>query len=173
MQYLWEYSSDECGKLEMYSDGKVLTSLGFAKHNRGEVCEKKEKEYLPVFQCTCEWLDCYFSKRVPDFLPQMSANGTPFQKMIWKMLLEIPYGKLVTYGDLAKRAAREMGKEKMSAQAVGGAVGRNPIAIIIPCHRVVGAGGNLTGYAGGLDKKIELLRVEGVDMSKLYLPPAR
>ncbi len=105
------------------------------------------------------WLDIYFSGKEPDFVPRLSFCGTSFQNEVWGMLAEIPYGETVTYGELSKKIGESRGK-KMSSQAVGGAVGRNPISIIIPCHRVLGNGGAITGYAGGIDKKIALLRLE-------------
>ncbi|MDD3253332.1 MAG: methylated-DNA--[protein]-cysteine S-methyltransferase [Lachnospiraceae bacterium] len=118
-----------------------------------------------------DWLDDYFAGKKPDphRLP-LAPIGGAFKQAIWKLLLEIPYGELTTYGAIAQEAAKRLGKETMSAQAVGGAVGHNPLSIIIPCHRVVGATGSLTGYAGGIDKKVWLLTHEGVDMAKLYLP---
>lgn len=130
-----------------------------------------EKADIPVLQRGVQWLDDYFAGKKPEAadLP-LAPVGSEFQKTVWKILLEIPYGQLTTYGDIAKEAARRLGKERMSAQAVGGAVGHNPISIMIPCHRVVGANGSLTGYAGGLDKKIKLLTHEGVDMTKLFVP---
>ena len=99
----------------------------------------------------------------------LEPNGSEFAKIVWKLLCEIPYGDITTYGELAKKVAKILNKEKMSAQAIGGAVGHNPISIIIPCHRVVGAKGNLTGYAGGINKKIELLKHEDVDINKLHM----
>lgn len=130
-----------------------------------------EKRDLPVLQEAIRWLDDYFEGKKPEVssLP-LAPIGGKFKQTVWKILLEIPYGQLTTYGAVAKETARRMGKEKMSAQAVGGAVGHNPISIIIPCHRVVGANGSLTGYAGGIDKKIKLLTHEGVDMTKLFVP---
>lgn len=116
------------------------------------------------------WLDIYFSGREPDFLPPLHPLGTPFRRAVWELLLQIPYGRTVTYGELARRLAAKQGLVHMSAQAVGGAVGHNPISILIPCHRVVGSGGNLTGYAGGIDKKVRLLELEGTDMAGLFLP---
>lgn len=140
------------GTLWLTGRDNILTGLSF---------EEPRGEYEPgTFQTVGDWLDDYFRgiPREIDF--QIDPAGTPFQKLIWKFLLEIPYGKTVTYGDLARAAAKAMGKEKMSAQAVGQAVGRNPIAIIIPCHRCVGAKGKLTGYAYGLDRKAWLLKQE-------------
>ena len=130
----------------------VLTSLSF---------EEPREEYAPGdFRAVRYWLDDYF-QGIPQKMDfRMDPAGTPFQKQIWEFLLEIPYGKTVTYGDLAQRAAKAVGKEKMSAQAVGQAVGRNPIAILIPCHRCVGAKGKLTGYAYGIEKKKWLLSHE-------------
>lgn len=117
------------------------------------------------------WLDAYFAGERPalDALT-LAPNGTEFRQIIWQLLCEIPYGSVTTYGDLAKEAAKRLGKQRMSAQATGGAVGHNPISIIIPCHRVVGADGSLTGYAGGMDKKLQLLTLEGVDTNAFYLP---
>lgn len=119
---------------------------------------------------TIKWLDLYMSGKDPGFYPPLKAEGTPFRQLIWKKLLTIPYGQLVTYGDLAKEAALELGKEKMSAQAVGGAVGHNPIPIIIPCHRVIGAHKALTGYTGGIDVKVALLELEHIDTSQFIMP---
>lgn len=118
-----------------------------------------------------DWIAAYFAGRRPSVgdLP-LAPEGTPFRALIWKLLRAIPYGECVTYGELAREAARALGKEHMSSRAVGGAVGENPLAIIIPCHRVVGAGGNLTGYGGGIARKIRLLEHEGVDMRRFSLP---
>lgn len=113
-----------------------------------------------VFRRTEKWLDIYFAGRDPGFLPPLSTKGTPFQEEVWEILKEIPYGKTVSYGEIAMRIAEKRGIKRMAAQAVGGAVGRNPIAIIVPCHRVVGSDGSLTGYGGGLDRKVELLKLE-------------
>lgn len=117
-----------------------------------------------------KWLDRYFNLEKPDIdeLP-LAPVGNEFRRRVWKILCEIPYGNVTNYGDIAKRVAKEMGKKSMSAQAVGNAVGHNPISIIIPCHRVIGKNGNLTGYAGGIDKKIQLLKLEKVDDSKYRL----
>lgn len=119
---------------------------------------------------TRQWLDCYFEGESPDFTPPILLHGSNFQQTVWQRLLQIPYGETLTYGDIAKEIAQKRGGGRMSAQAVGGAVGHNPIGVIVPCHRVVGSDGNLTGYAAGIDKKIRLLRLEKVDMSKLYRP---
>ena len=118
-----------------------------------------------------DWLDRYFKGEKPDIceLP-LNPEGSEFRKAVWKILCKIPYGQTMTYGEISQEVAASRGIEKMSAQAVGGAVGHNPIAIIVPCHRVVGTNGSLTGYAGGLEKKIKLLAFEGVDMEKLFVP---
>lgn len=128
----------------------------------------------PILTATKAWLDSYFHGEHPplDEL-NLAPVGSPFQHSVWRLLCKIPYGEIVTYGDLAKTIAVQRGIKKMSAQAVGGAVGSNPISIIIPCHRVVGANGNLTGYGGGIDKKIALLKLEGIDTTKYYIPKSK
>ena len=127
---------------------------------------------IPILKEASSWLDDYFSCGKPEIyrLPLLPEYSTDFRKIVWDILLDIPNGELTTYGEIAREVAKRMGKEKMSAQAVGGAVGHNPISIIIPCHRVVGRNGNLTGYGGGMDVKIKLLTHEGVDMDKLFVP---
>ena len=130
-----------------------------------------EKNDLPLFDLTKKWLDRYFDGQKPDLLElPLAPIGGAFRQEVWKILCEIPYGEVITYGSIAKKIAGSMNKETMSSQAVGGAVGHNPISIIIPCHRVVGANGSLTGYAGGINTKIKLLELEGVDMSALFIP---
>ncbi len=133
--------------------------------------EKIEERETPILALTKSWLDRYFAGEKPriDEL-NLSPVGSDFQRAVWDILREIPYGEVTTYGEIAKKIALKMGKPKMSAQAVGGAVGRNPISIIIPCHRVVGADGSLTGYAGGIDKKVKLLSHEGVDVTRFSKP---
>ena len=138
------------GRLLIKSDGKAVTSVSFSENTPcGRECEAS--------MLAKKWLEIYFSGNAPDFTPPLSITGTPFRELIWGLLLEIPLGKTVTYGELAKKAALIMKKEKMSAQAVGGAVGHNPIGIIIPCHRVIGADGSMTGFASGVERKIFLL----------------
>ena len=153
MTYYCRYPSP-LGMLLLTSDGNDLTGLYMdAEPPPGaEAAEEAE-----VFLQTKSWLDAYFRGTPPDWLPPMTAAGSAFRKRIWGYLLEIPFGEVRTYSQLARRAARDMGREKMSAQAVGGAVGRNPISIMIPCHRCVGANGSLTGYAWGLERKQWLL----------------
>ena len=120
---------------------------------------------------TKKWLDRYFLGKKPKIEElDICLNGTSFEKIVWELLKRIPYGEVITYKELAIKVANKLGREKMSAQAVGGAVGHNPISIIIPCHRVVGTNGSLTGYAGGIDKKVKLLEFEKADMEKLYIP---
>jgi len=123
-----------------------------------------------ILHACCEWLDAYFAGERPDisYLP-LAAGGTQFQQTVWQLLRQIPYGTVVTYGDVAQEVAKQMGKKRMSAQAIGGAVGHNPISLIIPCHRVVGADGSLTGYAGGLYLKKKLLQHEGITVDGLCL----
>ena len=131
--------------------------------------EHTSKE-TPILRDTKRWLDIYFTGREPKIELPFHLIGTPFRQEVWQLLLQIPYGQVVTYGDLAKKMAEKRGVARMSAQAVGGAVGHNEISIIIPCHRVIGANGNLTGYGGGLDKKIKLLELEGIDTHRLFWP---
>lgn len=126
---------------------------------------------LKIFNKTKKWLDRYFRGEKPEILElPLNPIGNDFRQRVWQILCEIPYGKVTTYGDIAKIIAKEQGKERMSAQAVGGAVGHNPISIIIPCHRVVSSNGSLTGYAGGIKTKIKLLKHEGVNMNGLFTP---
>ena len=150
------------GAILLSSDGQALTGLWFAGQRStpepGDTTA--EAAALPVFQETVRWLNAYFGGREPDFTPALRLRGTPFQVAVWTLLRAIPYGQTVTYGALAAQAARQLGVSRMSAQAVGGAVGRNRIALIVPCHRVVGADGGLVGYAGGLDRKKALLALE-------------
>lgn len=148
----------------MKSDGEYLTGLWFENSmdeiKQKEICEEK---MLPIFNETCDWLECYFAGKVPDFTPKYKIkNLTPFRKEVIDIMNTIAYGKTLTYGDISKRIAKNRGIKRMSAQAVGGAVGWNPICIIIPCHRVLGSGGKLTGYGGGINNKIALLKHEGI-----------
>ena len=136
--------------------------------NEQSACLKEKN--LAVFDQTKRWLDLYFSGREPGFTPALNPVGSAFRRAVWEILLKIPYGKTTTYGQIAREIAAARGLAKMSAQAVGGAVGHNEISIIIPCHRVIGAHGSLTGYAGGIDRKIKLLKLEGVDMRGLFTP---
>ena len=163
MDYNWHYDSP-LGGITLASDGEALTGLWFDGqiYFADTMSDDSKKEELPIFVQTSHWLDSYFSGKEPDFTPRLKMNTTPFRKAVWEILLTIPFGKTMTYGDIAKLIAQKRGIAQMSAQAIGGAIGHNSIALIIPCHRVVGSKGNLTGYAGGLDKKVKLLRLEGV-----------
>ena len=144
------------GQMCLCCDGNVLIAVTFT----GQAYEEKHisKDAVagshPVLEQAKVWLSLYFQGEIPYFLPPFRLNGTPFQKQVWDALLQIPYGQTITYGELAKQLGCK------SAQAVGGAVGRNPISILIPCHRVVGADGKLTGYAGGVEKKEYLIHLE-------------
>lgn len=131
----------------------------------------KVDENIKILVKTKIWLDRYFNKEKPNIRElDIAPIGSDFRRNVWKKLIEIPYGEVITYNDIAKKIAKEKGIIKMSAQAIGGAVSHNPISIIIPCHRVVGTNGTLTGYAGGIEKKLYLLKHEGVDMKNLFLP---
>ena len=156
----------------MASDGTALTGLWFdgQKYFAEGINPDAEEKKLPIFDEAMRWLDIYFSGRRPDFTPPLNLEGTAFRKEVWQQLLQIPYGQTTTYGELAAQLAAHRGLKQMSAQAVGGAVGHNPISIIVPCHRVVGTGGSLTGYAGGLAKKLALLKLEGIDTAKFTMP---
>ena len=162
MDYISHYNSP-LGPITMQSDGEALTGLQFDNEKHfSEIISKDSVEIkLPAFAETVKWLDIYFSGKNPGFLPPIHLNTTPFRREVCKIMLQIPYGKTTTYGQIADEIARRRGLDRMSAQAVGGAVGHNPVSIIIPCHRVIGSDGSLTGYAGGLDKKIQLLELEG------------
>lgn len=182
MEYIYCYDSP-LGPIHMASDGEALIGLWLEgqKYFAQTLGPDVQEADLPVFRQTAAWLDAYFAGRRPqsgnDFaprggqqlvapalpeLPKLAPRGSEFRQRVWKLLLEIPYGEVTTYGALAKRLEAENGRKTMSAQAVGGAVGHNPISILIPCHRVVGTDGSLTGYAGGIEKKVALLRLEGV-----------
>ena len=187
MEYISHYKSP-LGKITMAAEKNALTGLWFdgQKYYADTLGAAWEKKELPVFEQTKKWLDIYFGGKNPDFMPPLAMKTTPFRKEVWEILLTIPYGKTMTYGEIAKqissqRQIQDMQKnagenggrnEKvhMSAQAVGQAVGHNSISILIPCHRVVGSDGSLTGYAGGIEKKVQLLTLEKVDMSHFYVP---
>lgn len=171
MNYVFDYHSPS-GDITVASDGTSVTGLWFkGQKYYGDTLETDQEERdLAVFESVREWLDSYFAGQNPGFTPPLSLKGSPFRRLIWEILCEIPYGEVTTYGEIAKQVASKTGKPHMSAQAVGGAVGHNPISIIVPCHRVVGTDGSLTGYAGGLDKKISLLTLEGTDMGRFYIP---
>lgn len=159
--YTYHYTSS-LGSIILAGNGESLTGLWFdgQKYFPHKLISESIESELPIFTQTCNWLDIYFSGKEPSFTPPISLQTTPFRKAVYDILLTIPYGQTMTYGEIANIMAKQKGIERMSAQAVGSAVGHNPISIIIPCHRVVGTDGNLTGYAGGLDRKIELLKLE-------------
>ena len=150
--------------LLLSSDGEVLTSLHFI--HSGEDMAVEQEGTLPIFKDVCKWLDDYFSGKKPDFTPAFRIdNATPFRREVLEILQTIPYGETITYGEIATQIAKNHNVDKMSAQAVGGAVGWNPIGIIVPCHRVLGVGKKLTGYGGGIPNKIGLLRIEGIEFA--------
>ena len=161
MEYTHHYASP-LGGITLASDGEALTGLWFdgQKYFAATLDPEHEEKPLPVFAEADRWLAVYFSGRDPGFTPPLNMKTTEFRKAVWELLLTIPFGRTMTYGELAARLAQQMGMEKMSARAVGGAVGHNSISLIIPCHRVIGADGALTGYAGGIERKEKLLRLE-------------
>lgn len=171
MIYTCKYASP-LGSITLAGDDAELTGLWFdGQRYFGSTLPAGAAEgRSPVLDEARRWLDLYFSGRKPDFTPTMRYGSTPFRRMVCDIMLSIPYGRTMTYGEIARCAAAELGRGSMSAQAVGGAVGHNPISIIIPCHRVTGTNGSLTGYAGGLERKIRLLELEGTDMSGLFVP---
>ncbi len=171
MDYTYHYTSP-LGGITLASDGKFLTGLCFdgQKHFADTLSVENSEAELPIFEQTISWLDIYFSGNNPDFTLPLRMRTTPFGKAVWKIMMTIPYGETMNYSKIADRIAKQKGIERMSAQAVGGAVGRNSISLIIPCHRVVGTNGSLTGYAGGIDKKIKLLTLEKADLSRLFVP---
>lgn len=182
MDYIWRYDSP-LGGITLAGEGQALTGLWFERQrpSAGSVATSSvltiapqlalpsvnegflEYKWLPVFDDARRWLDDYFSGKIPDFIPRLELRGTAFRKDVWEILLGIPYGQTMSYGQVAALVARRRGLPRMSAQAVGGAVGHNPVSIIVPCHRVIGADGSLTGYGGGLDLKRRLLRLEGIN----------
>ena len=168
------YYNSPVGKILLASKNNKLIGLWIEgqKYYLGKLKEEiQEKEDEEILVKTRKWLDKYFEGENPNIAElDLEPIGSDFAKHVWKLLCEIPYGQVTTYGEIAKKIAKKMNKDKMSAQAVGGAVGHNPISIIIPCHRVIGTNGNLTGYAGGIDKKIKLLNIENVNISKFYIP---
>ena len=171
MTYTKRYMSP-IGVILLAADDAGLTGLWFegSKYFAAELPKAHIEQDTPVLLKTIQWLDVYFAGKEPDFTPPLHLIGSDFRKAVWNILLSIPYGRTMTYGQIAKQLAKNTGIDKMSAQAVGGAVGHNPISIIVPCHRVVGTNGSLTGYAGGLDKKIALLELEKADTARFFRP---
>lgn len=161
MEYTHHYDST-LGGITLASDGEALTGLWFdgQKYFGSTLSVDHEPGNLPIFEQTKKWLDMYFCGKEPDFTLALSIKTTPFRRAVWDILLTIPFGRTITYKEIAERIAVQKGQAHMSAQAVGGAVGHNPISLIIPCHRVIGSDGSLTGYAGGTEKKKWLLTME-------------
>ena len=170
MVFTQRYASP-LGGLLLAADEQGLIGLWFdgARHFAANLPEARKEKRTPILDEAARWLDDYFSGGQPDFTPPLHPAGSAFRKAVWDILLTIPYGQTLTYGAIARQLAAQQGG-RVSAQAVGGAVGHNPISLIIPCHRVVGTNGSLTGYAGGLEKKVQLLELEHADMRSLFVP---
>ncbi len=166
MDYIYYYHSP-LGRITLAGDKdkNALTGLWFdgQKYFGSTLTKDFTQKKLPVFEQTAQWLDIYFKGKEPDFTPPLLMKTTDFRKMVWEILLTIPFGKTMTYGQIADKIAKQKELPKMSAQAIGGAVGHNAISLIIPCHRVIGTNGSLTGYAGGIEKKLQLLTMEKAD----------
>ena len=159
--YTQHYESP-LGGITLASDGKSLIGLWFdgQKHFADTLAACHEEKSLQVFREAVRWLDIYFSGQIPTFTPPLNLRTSPFRQAVWRIMLTIPYGQTMTYSEIALIVAKDMKLPRMSAQAVGGAVGHNAISLIIPCHRVVGTNGSLTGYAAGLERKLKLLKIE-------------
>ena len=184
MDYTWHYDSS-LGGITLASDGEALIGLWFdGQRYFADTLDKEHKvKRLPVFDDTCRWLDTYFSGKAPDFTPKLNMRTSAFRKKVWEIMLAIPFGQTMTYGGMIfaametdyfpaafeRRVGKDKGLKRMSAQAVGSAVGHNSISLIIPCHRVVGTNGSLTGYAGGIDKKVRLLQMEKALSDRLFV----
>ena len=174
MVYTCKYSSP-LGDILLAADEVGLTGLWFEgqKYFANTLPDEQISQETHILAEAKKWLDIYFSGNDPDFTPPLHPTGSTFRHSVWKILLQIPYGKTITYGEIARRIGGSKGVSGMSAQAVGGAVGHNEVSIIIPCHRVVGSNGNLTGYVGGIDRKIALLELENADMSRLFVTKSK
>lgn len=171
MMYTMNYSSP-VGDILLAADAEGLTGLWFVgeKYFADHLDPEHTEKETPILLDTKKWLDIYFFGKKPDFTPKLHLIGTDFRRSVWELLLQIPYGETTTYGKIAETLAAKNGMKKMSARAVGGAVGHNEISIIVPCHRVIGSNGSLTGFAGGIEKKIKLLTLENVDMKNMFVP---
>ena len=168
---LTQYASP-LGTIFLAADNGALAGLWLEgqKYFAATLDARHEETMLPIFEQTRRWLDNYFGGNDPGPTPPLHLQGSPFRLAVWEILRQIPFGKTITYGDIAREIARRQGSKTVPAQAVGGAVGHNPVSIIVPCHRVVGSNGSLTGYAGGLDRKVKLLTLEKAEMGSLFLP---
>lgn len=171
MQYTSKYQSP-IGGITLAGDETGLTGLWFdgQKYFAATLDAEHEEKDLPIFRQTKRWLDLYFQGRAPGPIPPLSLKGSPFRQAVWEIMLQIPYGQVTTYKEIASKIAQKQGSAAMFAQAVGNAVGHNPVSIIVPCHRVIGSDGSLTGYAGGISKKIFLLSLEKADQNQYHLP---
>lgn len=171
MTYTQHYDSP-LGGILLAADDVGLTGLWFdgQKYFAWGLSNERIAQETPILAEAKRWLDIYFTGKEPDFTPPLHPIGSAFRRSVWEILLQIPYGQTATYGEIARQLAKKQGLDRMSAQAVGGAVGHNEISIIIPCHRVVGADGSLTGYAGGIGQKEKLLELERADMSRFFVP---
>lgn len=171
MTFIQHYNSP-LGGILLAADEIGLTGLWFngQKYFARSLPAGYTEQNTPALSEAKRWLEVYFTGKKPDFMPPLHIVGSAFRRAVWEILLQIPYGKTTTYGEIARQLAEKQKLPRMSAQAVGGAVGHNEISIIIPCHRVVGTNGSLTGYAGGIDKKIKLLELEHTDMSSFFVP---
>ena len=171
MTYIQHYSSP-LGGILLAADEIGLTGSWFdgEKYFADNLPAEHTGRQTPILAEAARWLDIYFTGKEPDFTPPLHPIGSAFRQAVWEILLQIPYGQTTTYGEIARQLAEKQGLEQMSAQAVGGAVGHNEISVIIPCHRVVGTSGSLTGYAGGIDKKVKLLELERADMHGFFIP---
>lgn len=171
MTFIQHYDS-ALGRILLAADEFGVTGLWFdgAKYFADNLPAECVEQETPVLAEAKRWLDLYFTGREPNFMPPLHLIGSGFRQAVWEILMQIPYGQTSTYGEIARQLAQKQGLRRMSAQAVGGAVGHNAISILIPCHRVVGANGSLTGYAGGIDKKVKLLELERADMRGFFVP---
>lgn len=171
MFYVQHYDSP-LGGILLAADESGITGLWFdgQKYFARDLPAERVEQNTPALAEAKRWLDIYFTGGEPDFTPPLHPIGSGFRQAVWNILLQIPYGQTTTYGEIARQLAAKQGLARMSAQAIGGAVGHNEISIIIPCHRVVGTNGSLTGYAGGIDRKVKLLELEHTDMSGFFVP---
>lgn len=171
MVFIQHYNSPLGGML-LAADEVGIRGLWFngQKYFAHNLPAERTEQNTPALSVAKRWLDIYFAGVNPDFLPPLHPVGSSFRREVWNILLQIPYGQTTTYGEIARQLAEKHGLTRMSAQAVGGAVGHNEISVIIPCHRVVGTSGSLTGYAGGIDKKVKLLELEHTDMNRFFIP---